>query len=135
MKAIIEEKEQNTDIDVLIADAQIKFEEALDDDLEISPALASIFDFIHEVNKKIEAQQLGKQDAKKILVFMESIDTVLGLLTQEQAIPADILYLAQQREAARKTKNWKESDRLRDEINAKGYRVDDTKEGFVVKKN
>src|SRR3989338_7457377 len=134
MKGITQESEENKEVDVLIADAEEKFAEALDDDLEISKALAAVFDFIHEVNKKNENKELGKADAKKIVTFMESIDSVLGLLSEEEKVPADILYLAQQREAARKAKNWAESDRLRSEINAKGYRVTDTKDGFVVKK-
>lgn len=143
MKAVSEEKEEkkrngkdeeNTDVDVLIADASAAFEEALDDDLEIAPALGAVFDFIHAVNKLHDEKPLGKKDCHKVLVFFEDVDRVLGLLSEEENIPAAILYLAQQREAARKAKNWNESDRLRQEIHAKGYRIDDTDKGFVVKK-
>jgi len=134
MKTITNESEENKDVDVLIVDAEAKFTEALDDDLEVSRALAAVFDFIHEVNKKNENKELGKTDVKKILTFVNSLDTVLGLLQEEEKIPADVLYLAQQRDAARKAKNWAESDTLRDAIAAKGYRIADTKDGFVVKK-
>ncbi len=134
IKTVQEEKVENTDVDVLIADAQTAFENALDNDLETAGALAAIFDFIHAINKIIDEKGIGKRDAHRIFVFFESVDSVFGLLHEEEKIPADILYLAQQREAARKTKDWKESDHLRQELNAKGYRVDDTKEGFVVKK-
>ncbi len=120
---------EHSDIGILIADAQQKFENAMDDDLETSAALAAVFEFIHAVNKI----EIGKKDAEKIKVFMHAVDSVLGLLEKEE-IPADIIYLAQQREKARKEKNWQESDRLRNEINAKGYAVDDAKEGFIVKK-
>jgi cysteinyl-tRNA synthetase len=135
MKAITNELVENTDVDVLIADAQAKFEEAMDDDLEISRALAAVFDCIHAVNKKNENKEIGKKDAKKIIAFIESIDGVLGLLAEEERVPADIMYLAQQREVARKEKKWQESDRIRDAIAAKGYRIADTKYGFVVKRN
>lgn len=134
MKAIAQEQEENKDIDVSIADAEAKFTEALDDDLEISRALAAIFDFIHEINKKNENKELGKADGKRIITFIESIDAVLGLLTEDEKVPADVLYLAQQRDAARKAKNWAESDKIRDAIAVKGYRIVDTKEGFVLKK-
>ncbi len=134
MKAITQESRKNTEVNVLIADAQAKFEEAMDDDLEISRALAAVFDFIHEINRKNEKKEIGKVDARKIILFIEDIDKTLGLLTKDEQIPTEILYLAEQREAARKAKNWQESDRLRKEINAKGYRVDDTKDGFVVKR-
>lgn len=126
-----EEAVSTEEVSMLIADAEMKFEEAMDDDLEISPALAAVFNLIHEGNK---LENMGKEDAKKMLLFIEIIDTVLGLLTAEEPIPAEVLYLAQQREEARKAKNWQESDRVRNEITAKGYKVADTKDGFDIKK-
>lgn len=134
LKAVQKEKAENMDVDVLIADAQGAFEEALDNDLETASALAAIFDFIHAVYKLQEEKELGKRDAEKILVFFHAVDAVFALQEEKEAIPTNILYCAQQREAARKAKDWQESDRLRKEINSKGYRVDDTKDGFVVKK-
>ncbi|MFA6887984.1 MAG: cysteine--tRNA ligase [Candidatus Woesearchaeota archaeon] len=120
---------ENKDIDILIADAQQKFERALDDDLETSSALAAVFELIHAVNKL----SVGKRDAEKIKVFIHAVDSIFALLEKED-IPAEVLYLAEQREKARKEKNWEESDRIRNEIKEKGYTVDDAKEGFVVKK-
>ncbi|MBI5072858.1 cysteine--tRNA ligase [Candidatus Woesearchaeota archaeon] len=119
------------EVSMLIADAEMKFEEAMDDDLEISPALAAIFELIHQGNK---IENLGKEDARKISTFIERIDAVLGLLTAKEPIPAEVLYLCQQREEARKAKNWQESDRIRNEITAKGYKVADSKDGFEIKK-
>ncbi len=133
VKRITATKPSMQELDVLLADAQQKFEVAMDDDLETATALSAVFTCIHEINKLLEQDKVGAVDAKKIQVFFESVDAVLALLSSE-AIPADILYLAEQRETARKQKNWKESDRLRDEIKAKGYSIDDSKDGFVLKK-
>jgi cysteinyl-tRNA synthetase len=63
---------------------------------------------------------------------------VLGLeldqVDKDQAIPARILELVEARRAARAAKNWTESDRLRDEIQARGYTVKDTREGMQLLK-
>jgi cysteinyl-tRNA synthetase len=134
VKRITSDIPSSKEIDVLLVEAQQKFETAMDDDLETATALSAVFSCIHEINKCIEESKLGKSDAKKVQVFFESVDAVLGLLTKEEQIPADVLYLGQQRESARKAKNWKDSDRLRDEIKAKGYSIDDSKNGFVIKK-
>lgn len=123
--------ESTEETSMLIADAELKFEAAMDDDLEISSALAAIFNLIHEGNK---IEKLRREDAKKILLFIERVDEILGLLATKEPIPAEILYLAQQREEARAAKNWQESDRMRNEIGVKGYKVIDTKEGFEIQK-
>jgi cysteinyl-tRNA synthetase len=134
MKKIEGDAPDNPDVEILIADATQKFEDAMNNDLETSPALAAVFDFMHTVNKLVDSHGLDRDDAAKVVLFIEEIDTVLGLLVAEEVIPADILYLAQQREEARKAKNWAKSDSLRDELKEKRYRIDDTKDGFVVKK-
>jgi len=127
-------QEEHPEVEVLIADAQQRFEDAMDDDLETSRALAAVFEFIHEVNKLEMNKDLDKNDAEKIVVFMDEIDSVLGLLIKEENVPADVLYLAKQREEARKKKDWEKSDSLREEIKEKGYIVEDGKEGFSLKK-
>lgn len=134
VKRVAEEKPALEEVGIIIAEALEKFENAMDDDLETATALSACFTCIHEVNKLLEGNKLGKADARKVQVFFESIDKVFGLLVKEEHIPAEILYLAQQREIARKEKNWQESDRLRNEIKAKGYSIDDSKNGFVLKK-
>jgi cysteinyl-tRNA synthetase len=59
----------------------------------------------------------------------------LGLLKKEEInITKEVKKLAEQREKARKEKNWKEADRLREEITKKGYILEDTLEGIKIKK-
>jgi cysteinyl-tRNA synthetase len=122
---------EDKQVEAIIAKHKKKFEESLDNDLNISGALAAMFEFITEINKI----ELGKQNAIDVKAFMTSIDSVLGIMKREKTtIPAEITALAEQREQARKTKNFKESDRLREEIKKKGYLIEDAKEGFRVKK-
>ncbi|HLF54862.1 MAG TPA: cysteine--tRNA ligase [Candidatus Nanoarchaeia archaeon] len=121
-------EKSNPSIPVLINNAEAKFEEAMDDDLEISPALAAVFDFISDINK-LEIHTLAKSDAKKVLGFMEKVDSVLGLIQKEEKLPADLKKLFDERERAREVKNWARSDELRDELLKKGISVEDTSHG------
>ena len=75
-----------------------------------------------------EAVQLG-------LDKMHAICGVLGLLMKEEgAIPAEVQALVDERAEARKNKDWKRSDELRDQIKAMGYILEDTKAGQKVRK-
>jgi cysteinyl-tRNA synthetase len=112
------------------------FEKALDDDLDAVNALASIFDFIREINKLIAENKLGKKNAEEIYTLIMGFDSVLGigLGKKEAAVPKEISKLVSEREAARKAKNWKKSDELREKIRSFGYIIDDTSEGPRIKK-
>lgn len=130
-----ESKKDNDKIDELIKKAKEGFEEAMDDDLNISEAMASVFEFMTSVNKMISDESLSKQDALKAFNLMMELDKVLGIMEfEEEEIPQDILEIVRKREEARKNKDFAMSDRLRDEIKAKGYYVDDSGKGSVVKK-
>ncbi len=112
------------------------FEKSLDDDLFISQALAALFEFVKKINRLIDDGKIGKDDAEDILELLEMIDSVLGVMAAEdEKIPEDIVALAEKRLAARNNKDWETSDRLRDEINKSGYRIDDTPDGYKLKKN
>jgi cysteinyl-tRNA synthetase len=114
-----------------IAKAKLDFGKAMDDDLNISIALAAVFDFVREINKI----ELSKKDAEKVLELMKKFDSVLGVISFEQeAVPKEILNLVEQRESARKQKDFKKADALRDELKAKGYAVEDTGSGPRCKK-
>ena len=126
-------KEDIGNIDELIKEAKAAFEIKMDDDLNISEALAVIFDFIRDTNKL----RLSKKDAEKVTKLMKEFDKVLGIIDfkkKEEKIPAEIKKLIQKREKARKEKNFKESDKIREEIKNKGYTVEDSSEGPRIKK-
>ncbi len=114
--------------------ARTDFIAAMDDDFETSNALTVLFTLMKEVNPLLMEKKLSAKNVQTLLTFFEEMDAVFGILEQEQAIPKAIQILVEKREAARKNKQWKESDMLRDELKKKGYAVDDTPDGPVVRK-
>jgi cysteinyl-tRNA synthetase len=106
-----------------------KFEEALDDDLNISAALGFLFEAIREANREMDAGSLPKASAAAWLAWWNHINQVLQLSGTESSIPAEVLRLADEREQARLAKDWKKSDQLRDELKALGWDIRDTKDG------
>jgi cysteinyl-tRNA synthetase len=75
----------------LVRKVQKGFREAMDDDLNISEALAKIFDFIKEVNKLIEKKKIGGKDAKACVKTVEKLDAVLGVLRKEKGISTSLV--------------------------------------------
>lgn len=118
-----------------IKKAKEDFEKNMDDDINISGALASVFDFVKEINKLLADGKVSKQNGNDILSFMKNIDKVLGVLEFEEGeVPEEIMKIVEEREEARKKKDFKTSDALRNEINAKGWSLSDTKDGPKLKK-
>jgi len=117
--------------------AYTHFAQALADDLNISLALAALFDFVREVNGLCDAKKLGRDEAVQILDLMKHFDSILGVLTfdkQEESIPPELQEAFEKRQQARQDKNWKLSDEMRDFIHQKGYIIEDTPQGARLKK-
>ncbi|HVU27910.1 MAG TPA: cysteine--tRNA ligase [Verrucomicrobiae bacterium] len=111
------------------------FSSALDDDLNISGAWAAVFEWVREINKRIAENSLSTSEATAALVEWEKIDSVLGISSKsETEIPAEINSLLEARQAARKAKDFKKSDAIRDELKAKGWVIEDTPKGPKLKK-
>jgi cysteinyl-tRNA synthetase len=106
------------------------FEDALDDDLNISAALGYLFESIRETNRAMDQNEMDAASASAWLDWWRRINTVLDLEADtDVAIPHEVAQLAEQRENARREKNWKRSDELRERISALGWEVRDTKDG------
>jgi cysteinyl-tRNA synthetase len=108
------------------------FGDAMDDDLNISVALAALFDFVREINNLLDAGLVSKMEAGQVGGVLMQFDSVLGVIGKvetEEALPSDIDALVQKREAARKAKNWKEADQIRAQLKALGIVVEDTAQG------
>ena len=118
-----------------VAQVIADFEAALDDDLNISAALGVLFNFIRDTNKRLTSNTVPSAEAATILHAWQRFDTVLGLgMPQRGAAPAEVLALADQRQAARKAKDFKLADTLRDELKNRGWVVEDTASGPKLKK-
>jgi cysteinyl-tRNA synthetase len=134
-----------------------QFEEALDDDLNISAALGFLFETIRETNRAMDQNELDSASAKAWLDWWERINSVLevaerkpvaamaigGRLEMKGALnivhirgggplPTEIANLLEMRAQARLAKDFKKSDQLRNELNARGWEVRDTKAGQEV---
>lgn len=113
------------------------FAQALADDLNISSALAALFEMVREINALCDSSRLSPQEAEKTLGLLKRFDTVLGVLSFKKAvedIPKDLEEALQKRIEARKQKNWALADQLRDLIASRGYVIEDTPAGARLKK-
>jgi len=106
-----------------------QFEEALDDDLNISAALGFLFESIRETNRAMDRNELDAASANTWLNWWKRLNSVLDLERETDELPAAVAQLADERERARLAKKWKTSDELRDRIAALGWDVRDTKDG------
>jgi cysteinyl-tRNA synthetase len=106
------------------------FENALDDDLNISAALGFLFESIRETNRAMDENKFDTVSANAWLNWWSRINTVLDLENEaEVSVPAEVAQFAAERQNARREKNWKRSDELRDRISELGWEVRDTKDG------
>lgn len=117
--------------------AALAFTEALADDLNISAALAAIFDMVREINVLCDQKQFGQEEAESVLQMMEAFNSVLGFLSFENPadhVPDELQQALERRLQARKEKNWALADELRDLIHSRGYVIEDTPTGARLKK-
>lgn len=116
-----------------------EFKEDMEDDLNTPKALSILWTIVRDSRKSKQYLSLI-EEFDKILALDLSLEKI-KLLEQKREIkeleelPKEVLDMIEQRKQARESKNWAESDRLRDEITSLGYIVKDTKEGMEVKKN
>ncbi len=129
------------DVEALITEYRGRFIDMLDTDLNISGALAAIFDFMNEVNKGMDL--IHTEQAKNIKMFMLELDEVLGFIgafynkyrmeLTNRIDEANADELVMQRAMARKEGDWVKADEIRDELANHGLVVDDTAQGPVIK--
>ena len=121
----------NPDIERILEEIRQGFESSLDDDLNISPALASIFEGIKRLNKLIRDVGLSVADAMRIRNLLFKLDTVLGILPETKVVDSEIERLVARRDIARKNKDYAEADKIREELNKRGIIIEDTPKGTI----
>jgi cysteinyl-tRNA synthetase len=125
-----EERADDATLPAALESARAAFGEALDDDLNISEALAALFELVRDLNRRIEGRSMSTADAGRALALLRELDTVLGVLPDPaDELPADLQSMLEERAAARSARDWAASDRLRDELAARGVAVEDTRDG------
>jgi len=110
------------------------FTTAMDDDLNVSAAMGSLFDLIRWANRRMDERAVGQAGASELRSFLEEIDAVLGILPEKAVVEPEILRMAEEREEARKEKNWKLADEIRQKVRDRGYILEDTPKGVRIKR-
>lgn len=108
-----------------------QFIAAMDDDFNTADGIAALFELTRDINSAVNA---GEDITEQRKIFDE-INCVLGLLyAEEETIPTEIVALAEKRKAAKQAKDYALADAIRTEINAKGYIMEETRNGVNIKK-
>jgi cysteinyl-tRNA synthetase len=107
---------------------------ALDDDLNISAALAELFKQIRTTNQLMDANELQPAQAAALLQWWENVNQVLQIQPDQEVVPPEVEELVKQRAEARAAKDWQLSDALRQKIVELGWTVKDTKDGQKLTK-
>ena len=111
------------------------FEAAMDDDFNTADAVASVFDLVKYINTNTDGES-SKEYLKNLFDLLVKLTDVLGLIVdkKEEILAEDIEKLIEERQAARKAKDFARADAIRDELLEKGIVLEDTREGVKWKK-
>jgi cysteinyl-tRNA synthetase len=124
------------DMDQVVYDLKHKFTEAMDDDLNIAKALAAIFEFSRDINKRMDRTGLAEEDRVKVMESLKNINAVLGVMNLEpRGEDREVEALVMKREEARKRKDWAAADQIRDELSKIGVELTDTKTGTLWRRD
>jgi len=118
------------DVDQYIYDLRQAFNDSMDDDLNIAGAMASLFQFIRRLNPHLDKKELSRENLDQIEDLLNQFDRVLNVLDFDQeSLDEESQNLLERRDQARVNKDWALSDRLRDELEARGIKVIDAPAG------
>ncbi len=122
----------HADVDQLLYDIRKGFAEAMDDDFNISEALACVFEFVRKTNISLTRKQLNIKQRDMILDTMKGINSILRIMNfEEETLGGDASRLMEERKKARTAGDWEKSDHLRGKLSAMGIIIHDTPEGMV----
>ena len=127
------------DVDKSVADEMDafvkKYEDAMDDDLNTADAISVIFELVKYANVNV-TEESSKATVELVLNTIEKLCDILGIITEkkEEILDSDIEALIEERQAARKAKNFARADEIRDQLSSMGIILDDTREGVKWKR-
>jgi cysteinyl-tRNA synthetase len=127
--------EPGTDMAASVEAVRQQFIEAMDDDLNTSAALAVIFDFVRSTYQRDEQGSMTGGDARVAIGLLTEMNRVLGILRAQPALlDAEIMKQIEERQAARKRRDFAEADRIRAWLLSQGIQIEDTKDGMRSKR-
>ena len=127
------------DVDKSVADEMDafvkKYEDAMDDDLNTADAISVIFELVKYANINV-TEDSSKATVELVLNTIEKLCDILGIITEkkEEILDSDIEALIEERQAARKAKNFARADEIRDQLSSMGIILEDTREGVKWKR-
>jgi cysteinyl-tRNA synthetase len=100
----------------------------MDDDLNVSAALAAVFSIVRRINRLHQTGRLSRDDAGQLLEVFRQVNRVLDIFNFEPTPPSDdVAALIEARRAARAKKDWETADRIREELRLRGVTIKDPK--------
>ena len=114
-----------------------KFKEAMDDDLNTADAISHIFSLVREVNSNIKNDgQYSEEFVKKTVGLIDELTDVLGIKAKEEKddLSKEVEALIEERQNARKNKDFKKADEIRDKLTEMGIVLEDTRQGVKWRK-
>jgi len=131
----VKDGENEKAIEEITKKCKSEFIESMDDNFNTPRAFAAIFELVKEINPLIKEKQLSKNNAEHVLSFFQEVNSIFDFLEFEKGeIGSDIEALVQQREQARKDKNYAKADKIRNQLNGMGIILEDSTDGVKWKK-
>jgi cysteinyl-tRNA synthetase len=136
----------NPEIEARAARAESEFDAGLADDLNTALALAAVFDLVRDANTLMDRGEFRQQDAPRLVAAFEKFDTILSVLVDDDADrlarlgfgpekpalgPAEIESLIEERNAAKKRRDFQAADAVRRRLADSGIMLEDMKDGSV----
>ncbi len=131
------EEGKEKEVDELIEETHQSLIDAMDNNFNTSDALAVIFEFVRKVNDSIRKNEISKNGASQVLSLFQEFEEIFGVtfvVKREETITPEQEKLIKEREEARKAKDWKKSDMIREKLKAQGIILEDSQTGTVWKK-
>ena len=127
---------KNEKLSEAAARALREFEAGMDDDLNTSIALAAVHNLSREVNTALARKQVKAEDQRELLDAIDRFDTVLNIFGEQQRemLDSEVQSLIDERQEARRRRDFSRADQIRDELFSRGIILEDTKDGVRWKR-
>ncbi len=127
---------QNAQVHEAAARALAEFEAGMDDDLNTAVALAALHNLMREVNTALNDHTVLEENRREVLSLLDRFDSVLNVLGQDEAemLDAEIQSLIDERQEARRRRDFARADEIRDQLTGHGITLEDTKDGVRWKR-
>lgn len=127
-------KTDNEELQLLVDETRDKFEEAMNDDLNVPEALSHVFNMIKVFNREIDKKKADRKSLKSAYSFFKDLNKILDIVEEKRGLTTTEKKLIAEREALRKKKKFKEADEVRSKLESMGIIIEDTPKGTQWKR-